>query len=102
MEMAITGDPIPAEEAARIGLVNRLADPGGAVDAALRLAERIAKNAPLAVAASKELVKASQGRTEDELWELQQQHATAVFTSADAQEGARAFAEKRPPQWSGT
>jgi enoyl-CoA hydratase len=102
MEMAITGDPITAEEAVRFGLVARLADPGGAVDAALRLAERIAKNAPLAVAASKELVKASQGRTEDELWELQQRHAAAVFTSADAQEGARAFAEKRPPHWSGT
>jgi enoyl-CoA hydratase len=102
MEMALTGDPITAEEAARVGLVSRLADPGGAVGAALQLAERIAKNAPLAVATSKELVKASQGRTEDESWGLQQHHYEVIFTSNDAREGSRAFAEKRPPRWSGS
>ena len=82
--------------------MSRLAEPGGAVDAAVKLAERIAKNAPLALSASKELVKASQGRTEDESWGLQQHHSEVIFTSNDALEGSRAFAEKRPPQWSGT
>jgi enoyl-CoA hydratase len=102
MEMAITGDPISAEEAAESGLVARLADRGGAVDAALRLAERVAKNAPLAVAASKDLVKATQGLTEDEFWAVQLPWQASIFTSNDAKEGPRAFAEKRPPQWSGT
>ena len=102
MEMAITGDPISAEEAAELGLVARLADRGGAVDVALRLAERVAKNAPLAVAASKELVKVTQGLTEDEFWAVQQPRQAAIFSSNDAKEGPRAFAEKRPPQWSGT
>jgi enoyl-CoA hydratase len=102
MEMAITGDPITAEQAADLGLVARLSDRGGAVDAALRLAERVAKNAPLAVAASKDLVKATQGLTEDEFWTVQEARQAAVFSSRDAREGPRAFAEKRPPQWSGT
>lgn len=102
MEMAITGDPITAEQAAELGFVARLVDRGGAVDAALRLAERVAKNAPLAVTASKDLVKATQGLTEDEFWVVQQARQAAVFSSSDAREGPRAFAEKRPPQWSGT
>jgi enoyl-CoA hydratase len=102
MEMAITGDPISAEEAAELGLVARLADRGDAMDAALRLAERVAKNAPLAVAASKGLVKATQGLTEDEFWTVQEPLQASIFTSNDAKEGPRAFAEKRPPQWSGT
>lgn len=102
MEMAITGDPIRAEEAAELGLVARLADRGGAVEVALRLAERVAKNAPLAVAASKELMKAAQGLTEDEFFDLQKSLRSKVFTSGDAKEGPRAFAEKRPPQWSGS
>src|SRR3712207_5288884 len=57
MEMALTGDPITAERAAELGLVNRLADPGGAVDAALELAATIAKNGPLALTATKEVLQ---------------------------------------------
>jgi enoyl-CoA hydratase len=102
MEMAITGDPITAEEAAELGLVARLADRGGALDVALELAERIARNAPLAVAASKQLIKATQGVTEEEFWAIQRPLYTQVFTSNDAKEGPRAFAEKRPPEWSGS
>jgi enoyl-CoA hydratase len=102
MEMAITGDPIEAQEAAGLGLVTQVTDPGSAVDTALRLAQRVAKNAPLAVATSKELVKASQGLTEAEFWAVQQRHNATIFNSGDAREGARAFAEKRPPEWSGT
>jgi enoyl-CoA hydratase len=71
-------------------------------DAALRLAERVAKNAPLAVAASKDLMKAAQGLIEDEFWAMQEHWRAVVFNSGDAREGRRAFADKRPPQWSGT
>jgi len=102
MEMAITGDPITAEEAADHGLVSRLTEPGGALGEALALAERIARNAPLAVAASKQLIRASQGATEEDLWKIQRPHMATVWKSDDAKEGPRAFAEKRPPEWTGT
>jgi enoyl-CoA hydratase len=102
MEMAITGDPITAEEAAELGLVARLVEKGTAVDAAMALAERVAKNAPLAVAASKQLIKATQGTTEADFWKLQGGLQATVFTSNDAKEGPKAFAEKRAPEWTGT
>ena len=65
------------------------------------LAGRIARNAPLAVAASKRLIRASSGCTEAEFWELQRPEIPGVFESDDAKEGPRAFAEKRAPNWSG-
>jgi len=101
MEMALTGDPLTAEQAHAHGLVARVAEPGGAVEAAVALAERIAGNAPLGLAASKMLIKASQGSSEAEFWKLQGVELEAVFTSKDAKEGPRAFAEKRAPNWSG-
>lgn len=102
MEMAITADPITAEEGAELGMIARLADKGAAVEVAMELAERIAKNAPLAVAASKQLIKATQGATEAEFWKIQAAMYAKVFTSNDAKEGPRAFAEKRPPEWTGS
>ena len=93
--------PITAEQAHEYGLVNRLAPKGGAVDTALELAERIARNAPLSVAASKLVVRETQGRTEEEFWAFQLPLIASVFTSEDAREGPRAFAEKRAPEWSG-
>lgn len=102
MEMALTGDPISAEEAEALGLVSRLAEPGSAVDVAVELAERIARNAPLAVAASKRIVRAAPGASEAELFAIQGELYAAVFRSNDAKEGPAAFAEKRDPQWSGT
>lgn len=102
MEMAITGDPITAEEAAAFGLVSQVTEPGTAVEAALALAERVAKNAPLAVAASKQLIKATQGASESEFWAAQGPLQMKVFTSNDAKEGPKAFAEKRAPDWTGT
>jgi len=102
MEMAVTGDPITAEEAAERGLVSRLTPRGGALDEAIALAERIARNAPLAVAASKALVRATQGATEEELWAAQRPYMKSVWGSNDAKEGPRAFAEKRSPEWTGT
>jgi enoyl-CoA hydratase len=102
MEMALTGQPITSEEAKSYGLVSRVTDNGGTVDTALELAEQIAENAPLAVAASKALIQAQQGITEEEFWELQKSHMVKVFTSNDAKEGPASFAEKRSPNWSGT
>jgi enoyl-CoA hydratase len=102
MEMAITGDPISAEEAAEVGLVARLVEPGTTVHAAMALAERVARNAPLAVAASKQLIKTTQGTTEAEFWTIQGSLQASVFTSNDAKEGPKAFAEKRAPEWTGT
>jgi enoyl-CoA hydratase len=101
MEMALTADPITAEQAHEYGLVTRLAEAGSAVVVAMELAERIAKNAPLSVAASKQILRETQGRTETEFWEFQAPLLRDVFTSEDAKEGPRAFAEKRAPEWSG-
>jgi enoyl-CoA hydratase len=101
MEMALTADPITAEQAHEYGLVTRLAEAGSAVEVAMELAERIAKNAPLSVAASKQILRETQGRTETEFWEFQAPLLRDVFTSEDAKEGPRAFAEKRAPEWSG-
>jgi len=101
LEMALTGDAISAEDGLRYGLVARLTEPGGAEDAALDLAGRIAANAPLAVAASRRLIAQAYAPVEQEYWGLQQPHIDAVFRSADAGEGRRAFAEKRAPVWSG-
>ena len=101
MEMALTADPIDAERAYALGLVNRLVEPGEALTAAIELAERIARNAPLGLAASKELIREQQGRTESEFWAYQEAMLGSVFSSADAIEGATAFAEKRPPRWTG-
>ncbi|NNE95462.1 MAG: crotonase/enoyl-CoA hydratase family protein [Acidimicrobiales bacterium] len=102
MEMALTADPIKAEEAAALGMVARVCSKGEAVDTAMELAERIARNAPLAVAASKQLINLSHGATDDEFYAHQRDFFREVFTSNDAKEGPRAFAEKRAPDWSGT
>jgi enoyl-CoA hydratase len=101
MEMALTGDPLSAEEAHRFGLVNVLTEPGGALEGARALAARIAANGPLAVRATKQLIAAAVGWTDREALEMQRELADSVFASADAKEGARAFAEKRAPVWCG-
>jgi enoyl-CoA hydratase len=101
MEMALTGDPIGAERAHAVGLVGRLAEPGGAVDAALELAATIARNGPLAVDASKTIIRSAQDWTEEQAWQEQAELAGKVFVSEDAREGATAFAEKREPVWKG-
>lgn len=101
MELALTGDPIDAERAHALGLVNRLAEPGGALDAALELAAEIVRNGPLALVAAKEILQAAQDWSEEEAWEKQGPIAGPVMGSEDAREGATAFAEKRDPVWKG-
>jgi enoyl-CoA hydratase len=101
MEMALTGDPITAERACELGFVNRVAEPGAALDVALELAEAIARNAPLALAASKRIVVEAPEWSAAEMWERQREIAGPVFSSEDAREGATAFAEKREPVWKG-
>jgi enoyl-CoA hydratase/carnithine racemase len=101
MELALTGDPIDAERAAELGIVNRLAEPGAALDAALELAGQIAVNGPLAVDASKRILAAAPDWSEAEAWQLQGEISGPVFGSEDAREGAVAFAEKREPRWQG-
>jgi enoyl-CoA hydratase len=102
MEMALTGDPISAERAEAIGLIDRLAEPGGAVDAALELAASIAANGPLALVATKEVLRAARDWDQTEFWTEQREIVGPVFGSKDAREGATAFAEKRDPVWTGT
>jgi enoyl-CoA hydratase len=101
LEMLMTGEPISAERAASLGLVNRVTDDGGALDGALELAGAIAANGPLAVRISKQIAHEAVDWSTDEGWKKQEQLVLPVFGSEDAQEGAKAFAEKRPPVWKG-
>ncbi|MEA2196453.1 MAG: enoyl-CoA hydratase [Solirubrobacteraceae bacterium] len=101
MELALTGDPISAERAYELGLVNRITEPGGALTEALALAEAIAANGPLALAATKRILTEGAAWTEAEFWAKQGEISGPVFGSEDAREGATAFAEKRAPVWKG-
>jgi enoyl-CoA hydratase len=101
MEMAITGDPLTAEVAFQHGLVNRLTEPGEALTVAKELAARVAANGPLAVKATKQVVAMSANYTDPDAFVAQRKFIDPVFASSDAQEGAKAFAEKRAPVWTG-
>lgn len=101
MELALTGDFISAQRAYELGLLNRVTDPGRALPAALELAATIAKNAPLAVAASKQILQEQWEWPQAEAFDRQAPISDPVFASEDAREGARAFAEKREPRWQG-
>jgi crotonobetainyl-CoA hydratase len=102
MEMILTGEPISAQRALELGLVNRVVPRDDVVDAALELAGKITANAPLAVQASKRVANGmTDGRVPAEAgsWELSRGEALALKRTADAAEGPRAFAEKRAPRW---
>jgi len=100
MELALTGDFITAQRAYELGFVNQIVE-GPSLDAAKALAARIAENGPLALIASKGIIRDSHEWTEAEMWTKQQAYIAPVFTSSDAREGAAAFAEKRKPNWQG-
>jgi enoyl-CoA hydratase len=100
-ELALTGDPIEAERAYELGLVNRLAEPGQSLTAALQLAETIAANGPLGLAATKRIIRESADWPDSEFFVRQREISDPVFASEDAREGATAFAERRDPVWKG-
>ncbi len=101
MELALTGETMPAERFHELGVVNRLAEPGSAVDVALELAGALAKNGPLALAASKEILQRQFDWSSEQMWDEQAAISGPVFASQDAKEGANAFKEKRDPVWRG-
>ncbi len=101
MQVAITGDPISAERAHTLGLVNDLVEPGQVVEAALALARRICANAPIAVRESSIIVRAGLEKSDDELWDMTARAMRRVSETEDFAEGPRAFIDKRDPVWKG-
>jgi enoyl-CoA hydratase len=102
LELAMTGDPIDAERALQLGLVNRVVPAARVVDEAIALADRIGENSPIAVRNSRQLVKEAAELSEAEGWKRTIELMMPVFQSGDAVEGATAFAEKRAPVWKST
>jgi enoyl-CoA hydratase len=101
MELALTGDSMPAERFHEFGVVNRLAEPGSAVDVAMELAEQLSKSGPLALIGSKRILQEQFDWSSEEMWQKQGEITGPVMTSEDAKEGASAFKEKRAPIWKG-
>lgn len=101
MEAVLTGDMFTAERFYQHGLINRLVEPGQALEAALELARHIAQNGPLAVQTAKQIIAESRNWRPSDMFDLQRPRIAHIFDSADAKEGATAFAEKRAPVWTG-
>jgi enoyl-CoA hydratase len=102
MEILLTGDDLSAEEAHRIGLVNKVTSPARLHDEAVAMARRIADNAPLAVRAIKEVVLRTSGIPLEDAYAIEDAGAAVVMRSSDAREGPRAFLEKRKPRFQGS
>lgn len=101
MEILLTGKPITAQRAYEIGLVNRLCPPAATLDCALDLAAEVLDGAPLSVAAARQTVMLATEFGREEALDAAWKASEACYNSEDAQEGPRAFAEKRTPQWRG-
>lgn len=101
MEAILTGEPLPAERAYQLGLVNHVVAPDQLEAAALELAASICANAPLAIWASRKVVLAADHNDDDTLWRLTDEAMAQMMASEDLQEGLKAFVEKRAPQWKG-
>jgi enoyl-CoA hydratase len=102
LELAMTGDPIDADRALQLGLVNRVVPGERVLDEAINLANRIGENSPIAVRNSRRLVREAAELSEAEGWTRTLELMMPVFESGDAVEGATAFAEKRQPVWRST
>ncbi|HET9732051.1 MAG TPA: enoyl-CoA hydratase-related protein [Acidimicrobiales bacterium] len=101
LELTLTGDPIDAAEAVRLGLINKAVPADKVLDEAVALAERVAANGPLGVQATKKLMRMAAFEPASDVWALHGELQGKVFSSEDAREGATAFVEKRPPVWKG-
>jgi enoyl-CoA hydratase len=101
MEILLLGDRMPAEEAHRIGLVNEVVEPGEVMARAEALAQRLARNGPLALQKIKEAVLRSSGEPLARAYEIENECSAVVMASKDAREGPRAFMEKRDPVYTG-
>ena len=101
MEVILTGQPLPAQRAYELGLVNRLVEPGQEVEAAIELATRVCAAAPLAVWASRRIVLAAAYENDETLIQMTNQEFGAILKSEDTKEGLTAFIEKRAPNWQG-
>jgi enoyl-CoA hydratase/carnithine racemase len=101
MEIVLTGKPISAQRAYEIGLVNRLAEPAQLLNTALELAAEILDGAPLSVRAAREMVMLSTEMGRSAALQAARHASETTYRSEDAQEGPKAFAEKRRPQWKG-
>jgi enoyl-CoA hydratase len=101
MELTLTGDPIDATRAHGFGLVNRLVEPGQALDQAVALAEQICANAPVAVRESRKIVLEATHAPDDVGWRMSLEGMGKAMSSEDFSEGLTAFIEKRPPVWKG-
>ena len=95
MEFLLTGEPVTGRRAGELGLVNRVTPDGDAAAVALQLAEKLAENAPLALAAVKKIVRAADPAT------VQREEIKKLMQSHDVREGMTAFAERRSPKWTG-
>ncbi|MGP3927555.1 crotonase/enoyl-CoA hydratase family protein [Streptomyces sp. 8N616] len=101
MELLLTGEPISGERAGALGIANRVVPAGEATATALQLAEQLAANAPLALAAVKKIVRVADGAPESQAFAAQAREMAALTASADVREGMTAFAERRTPVWQG-
>ena len=101
MELLLTGELIDADEALSLGFLNRVVEPGALLSTALELAEKIARNGPLAVRAIRASARACLGLSEAEAMKIEAQYSSSVMRSEDAREGAAAFMEKREPIYKG-